>query len=174
MALILGDNLGLHSLLGFVKSFRANFACRVCKINRIQRSLATVEDPFFSRTEKSYQEDLNTNDVSLTGVKSDCIFHKLSNFHVVRNMSVDIMHDLIEHVCPTDMAGIIKYFIQEQIFTLNVPNNRLEAHDSGPIDCDNVPPQIHHEHLKNNNIKMSAAEMWTFVKHFGIIIGDLI
>lgn len=174
LASILGDILGLHSLLGFVESFRANFACRFCKMNRVQRCLATVEDSFFLGSKNSYEEDLKTDDMSLTGIKNECIFHQLSDFHVVANMSVDIMHDLFEHVCPTDMAKIIKHFIQEDLFTLTMLNNRLRAHDFGLIDSDNVPPVIQHEHLKNDNIKMSASEMWTFVKHFGIIIGDLI
>lgn len=30
VAAVTGDNLGLHSILGFVESFRANFPCRIC------------------------------------------------------------------------------------------------------------------------------------------------
>lgn len=33
LALIVGDNLGLHSILGFVESFRANKFCRFCLID---------------------------------------------------------------------------------------------------------------------------------------------
>ena len=35
LRLIIGDNLGLHSMLGFVESFEANFACRFCKMNSL-------------------------------------------------------------------------------------------------------------------------------------------
>jgi len=31
LGLVLGDNLGLNSILGFVESFSANFYCRICK-----------------------------------------------------------------------------------------------------------------------------------------------
>ena len=31
-SLILGDNLGLNSIFGFVKSFSADYSCRMCKI----------------------------------------------------------------------------------------------------------------------------------------------
>lgn len=174
LALILGDNLGLHGILGFVESFQANFACRFCKMNKIQRSLATTEDSFFLRTRTSYEQDLKINDMSLTGIKHKCIFNNLPDFHAVENMSVDIMHDVLEHICPTNMAGIIKYYVKHNIFTLIMLNNRLRSHDFGPIDSDNVPPEIHQEHLKNDNIKMSASEMWTFVRHFGLIVGDLV
>jgi hypothetical protein len=32
--LILGDNLGLHSITGFVESFSSNFPCRMCKVTK--------------------------------------------------------------------------------------------------------------------------------------------
>ena len=34
LALIVGDNLGLHSIFGLVESFSANKFCRFCLINR--------------------------------------------------------------------------------------------------------------------------------------------
>jgi len=34
VCIILGDNLGVHTLQGFVESFRANYPCRTCKISR--------------------------------------------------------------------------------------------------------------------------------------------
>lgn len=174
LGLILGDNLGLHSLLGFTESFRANFACRFCKMNKNQRAMATIEDKFFIRTQTSYEKDLSINDMSLTGIKDECIFHKLQDFHVVNNMSVDIMHDLFEHVCSLDMAALIKHYIKQGFFTLATFNNRLRDHDYGPIDSDNIPPKIDKDRLQNDKIKMSASEMWTFVRHFGLIVGDLV
>ena len=42
--LLLGDNLGLHTLLGFVESFRANFFCRICLINKSDMGLILDED----------------------------------------------------------------------------------------------------------------------------------
>ena len=174
LGLILGDNLGLHSLLGLVECFRANFCCRFCTMERSQRLLATLEDEYFLRDKISYDKHLKQSDVSLTGIKQECVFHHLSNFHVVENMAVDIMHDFIEGVCFSDMAAMIKYYIEKGFFTLNDLNNRIKLHDFGAIDADNAPPVIGADNLRNNNIKMSASEMWTFVRHFGIIVGDLI
>jgi len=31
LGLVLGDNLGLNSILGFVESFSANFYCQICR-----------------------------------------------------------------------------------------------------------------------------------------------
>jgi len=42
LALIIGDNLGFHSILGFVKSFFTNLCCRFCKISKdIPRKLCS-------------------------------------------------------------------------------------------------------------------------------------
>ncbi|XP_018306226.1 uncharacterized protein, partial [Mycetomoellerius zeteki] len=34
VALIIGDNLGLNSILGFTTSFNSNFFCRFCKVTK--------------------------------------------------------------------------------------------------------------------------------------------
>lgn len=34
LCLLIGDNLGIHSICGFVEGFNANFPCRMCKIHR--------------------------------------------------------------------------------------------------------------------------------------------
>jgi len=34
LGLIVGDNLGIHSITGFVESFSSNYPCRVCKIRK--------------------------------------------------------------------------------------------------------------------------------------------
>lgn len=83
------------------------------------------------------------------------------------------MHDFIEGSCFTDTAAMINYWIDKGYFVLNELNNRIRNHDFGPIDSDNIPPEISDSNLKNDNIKMSASEMWTFIRHFGLIAGDL-
>ena len=47
-------------------------------------------------------------------------------------------------------------------------------HDWGSADAGSIPLPILEKDLKNNNIRISAAEMHTFVRHFGILVGDLI
>lgn len=145
LGLILGDNLGLHSLLGFVECFRANYCCGFCKMDKQQRSLATLKDRYFLRNKQNYESDLAEEDVSSTGIKQACIFNALPDFHVTENTAVDIMHDFIEGVCFTDMAAIIKFYIDEGLFTLRAMNNCIKSHDFGIVDLDNIPPQINAE-----------------------------
>ena len=44
LLLVLGDNLGLNEILGFVASFRANYFCRICKATSKESSEMCVED----------------------------------------------------------------------------------------------------------------------------------
>jgi len=127
LTLIIGDNLGLHNILGFVESFSADICYRFCKIPKnISRKLCT-EDVSALRDKINYEEDIAKNNVSITGIKEICAFNILESFHAVENYSVDIMHDLLEDVCRYKIIYILHYFIvQRQYFTLNTLNWRLK------------------------------------------------
>ncbi|KAK3929637.1 Eukaryotic translation initiation factor 3 subunit E [Frankliniella fusca] len=75
--MLLGDNLGLHSVGGFVESLCANYFCRFCKTHSKVASKQVEEDKSLSRTEQSYNSDLALGDVSQTGVKGECAFNAL-------------------------------------------------------------------------------------------------
>ena len=47
MIQILGDNLGLNSLLGYTESFSANHYCRICRVHKQSVSQLFVEDKEF-------------------------------------------------------------------------------------------------------------------------------
>lgn len=173
LGLIIGDNAGLHSVFGLTESFNANYSCRFCTMDKIQRSLATMENDTFRRTAESYNNDLQLKDVSRTGIKEKCIFHDLTGFHITENLSVDIKHDLLEDVCIFDMVAIIKHYVPK-LFTLDYLNNNIKSHDYSITNNSNIPTEISSNQLKNSTIKMSAAEMFTFVTHFGILVGHLI
>ena len=140
---IVGDNLGLHGLLGFAESFNANFMCRFCKMDKTQRSLATEEDKLYLRTKESYKEDLELHDISRSGIKKRCIFNNLSDFHVIDNLSVDIMHDFLEGTCKFDMVAILKYCtIKMKFFSLLGLAERMKNYDWGLAESSNITPPI--------------------------------
>lgn len=70
LLLILGDNLGLNSILGFDESFQANYFCRFCKTHKNETRYQTIED------KKSLRNLNNYNDDSLSlsyGIKEVCV-----------------------------------------------------------------------------------------------------
>lgn len=107
------------------------------------------------------------------GIQEECIFNKIPNFHVLENLSVDPMHDLLEGICRYDISKILNNFIYiEQFFTSQIFNERL-------LNCtslfnDNVPPPLNSESIKNGKIIITASEMYYLANNLSQIISDLV
>ncbi|XP_060855137.1 uncharacterized protein LOC132932792 [Metopolophium dirhodum] len=67
LGLILGDNLGLHSITGFTESFSSNFPCRICTVRKEHMWVQCYEDKSLLRHTEQYYAQLSHNDVSATG-----------------------------------------------------------------------------------------------------------
>ncbi|XP_057327691.1 uncharacterized protein LOC130669045 [Microplitis mediator] len=174
--LILGDNLGLNGVLGFVESFSAHYPCRMCCMKNSVLQKAIIEDKQLLRTVENYEEDIETNDVSLTGIKEKCIFNQENHFHVCKNESVDIMHDVFEGSGNYSMSMILyRLIFIDSLLTYDILVNRMETFQYGLLETSNKPPVMKLENISNKNmLKMSASEMTCFIRYFGLMIGDLI
>lgn len=138
LGLILGDNLGLHSLFGFIEGFTGNYACRFCKMDTVQRSYATLEGQFFLCTVTNYENDSEIANPSLTGMKERCCFNGVCKYHVMLNLCCNIMHDMLGKICKSDMTSIMLYFIENKFFTYDDLINRMKNHNYGIIDSDHL------------------------------------
>lgn len=174
LALIVGDNLGLNTILGFTESFSSNYFCRFCKIpKRLTRTLSIYNNESL-RNKENYEIDSNTMDYNTTGIKEKCVWHEIPSFHVTTNYSVDIMHDILEGVAPYEIALILNYFIGvKKYFSLSSLNLSIKFFYYGP-DEKNKPPCINYLHLKNNTVKMSASEMLVFVRYLPLLCGPFV
>lgn len=170
LALIIGDNLALHSTLGFVESFSANFPCRFRKVGKIKSKYLSSDARDSWRDRTNYATDLCLNNTSLTGIKKECIWNRVVGFHATENYSVDIMHDLLEGVCKSETGLLLKYLIAtKQHFTLENLNDGLK-YFRFPV----IRNLINCIELKNNNIRMTASEMLSFILYSALIFGDLV
>jgi len=167
-----GDNLGINSIFSFVESFNTYY-CRICK-NIKQNMQMQCKDVLYRRNPKNYEEDIITNNETLTGIKERSIFNNLVNFHVTTNFALDSMHDLAEGICHYDMCYIIKHCIECDYFTLDQLNSRIFVFDYSFIDKSSKPSFILQKHLDNLTLKMSATQTLCFVKYFGLLVGDLV
>lgn len=174
--LILGDNLGLNSIFGMVESFKANHCCRICKVRSEESAKFTVEDESKLRTRENYEEDVEEADASKTCIKESCTFNKINDFHITQNLSLDMMHDLLEGVCVYVMQSIIsKLIFEKEYFTLEFLNCRIQNFSYSPTEISNIPPVISINRLKMKlKFEMSASEMLGLTRYFGVIIGDMI
>lgn len=68
LLLIVGDNLGLNSIFGFVESFKSTHFCRFCKLDRKDTELCITENLKRLRTKENYAKDLELCDQALTGI----------------------------------------------------------------------------------------------------------
>lgn len=177
LVLVLGDNLGLNGLFGFVESFHKSFWCRICKAPSELMETLTEENESLLRNPQNYKNDVETKNSKLTGVKRDCIFHQVSDFHLTLNLTIDMMHDVLEGVCMYVMAKIIYYFIEiKKYFTLEQLNTWIEEFDYGMTEIDNKPPStiFYNSSDGEYHLKYSASEMLCLVRYFGLIVGDAV
>lgn len=73
LAVFVGDNKGVHNVLGFTNSFNANYCCRRCKVHKTISYTQTKANPYLLRNRQNYASDVAINDLSNTGIKSYCI-----------------------------------------------------------------------------------------------------
>jgi len=118
LSLILGDNLGLNSMLGFVESFAANHYCRICRSHKRDLQNMIKESVESNRNQNNYELDILKASVSETGINERCVFNKIPSYHVIVNSVCDFMHDVTEGVARYDMAVIINYLISNKYFSL--------------------------------------------------------
>ncbi|KAE9522645.1 hypothetical protein AGLY_016950 [Aphis glycines] len=172
LALLVGDNLGLNSVLEFSKSFFANYFCRFCKENKLVTQKAFEENVLLLRNYENYLEDINTNDFKLTDIYKEPIFNQLNFFHATTNYSIDIMYDIFEGICHYNMCHIIKYYTENvKNFSLHTLNLRKQNFNYGSIEIGNASPLIQSIHIQKFHLKMTAREMMTFVHFFLLMIG---
>lgn len=175
MALFLGDNLGLNCILGFSKSFSANYYCRFCLIKKSEAQKESYERPTILRNKINYSESIEQNLMSEAGINTPCIFNDLPSFHCTENFSVDVMHDVFEGVCHYVICEALLYFIKKmKYFTLNDLNERIKNFKYYPSDRGNEKLSISLHELENHKLKMSAIQMMCFYQYFTIIFGEFV
>lgn len=170
IALITGDNLGVHSIFGYSQTFSSGSCCRFCTSPKSVQETQIRLNSSDERLEAMYLNHVNQKSFN---VKEYCIWNDLNSFHVYRNHSVDLMHDLYEGVYRYDMALIVKSLIQQNMFSLLTLNNRVKYFEYDEHEK-NKPPPVKKEHLQNEIIIFSASEMLSFVKNFRYYVGDLV
>jgi len=73
LCLLLGDNLGIHSICGLSEGFNANYPCRMCKHHRNEIASITALDANKLRTMQNYAADVLSQDLTTTGIKEKCV-----------------------------------------------------------------------------------------------------
>ncbi|XP_065683824.1 uncharacterized protein LOC136096474 [Hydra vulgaris] len=169
---IIGDNLGLNGVLGYVESFTATYPCRICKIKRKNFDCTFVESVELLRTKECYNYDVSLNNCSLNGIKEECCFNKIPSFHVNDNIYCDIMHDLSEGVCKYFFHKMLNYLVfQQKFFNLSDISSRIRNFSYDHSSIPSCPTEFQ---IKNGSIIIGAIEMFNLVLSFPLLVGDLV
>ena len=75
---------------------------------------------------------------------------------------------------PYGLSQLILYCVQSKYFTFEDLNDRLTLFNFEPIDKGNRPKCLLKEKLLMGKLGCSASETITFLRYFGLLIGDLV
>lgn len=173
LVLVVGDNLGMNSVLGFEESFNAHYFCRFCSTPKDETKTQCIQNTSMLRTNANYSSDSQNQD---HGVKETCVFNVIPNFNVVENVCCDLMHDVLEGICRYEIAYILDDFInKKKYFTLEHINSRIKYFKIAQTDLGSTVPLLKSEQIsKRKLIIISASEMLALCYYLGILIGDLV
>lgn len=175
LGLVVGDNLGLNSLLGYAKSFSHKFFCRLCKVNKDDLNQIHSEDQVILRNKFNYAEDLACDSYTETGIRENSILNNIPSFHVTENMCVDIMHDVFEGVITYGLLPALQNFIfTHGFFNITVLNSCIQYFNRGEHDNSNKIPVFKVEHLSKGKIKLTARQAVSLLNYITCCLGSLV
>jgi len=149
LGLFSADNLGAHSLFGFLESVSAKYICRFCLADKEEIQVKFLASDFERRTRQhvdicvSRMNDSSAKyNASDTGIKRMCILNDLKYFHCTKQSAVDCMHDVLEGIIPYEIAIVIQSLIDKGIFTLAQVNEALFHFNYSNSDKNSKSPLI--------------------------------
>ena len=173
VGLLLADNLGFQNAMGFAGGFNSNYYCRFRKVCKEVMRLQFKEKRGDLRKVRDYCEDVALG-LKLSGVVENSVWNSLLSFHVYENYAADILHDLFEGVCKTDMIIILQYYIcEKRSFSVASLNARINSFNYNLNGLGNKPPSFTYEDIQDGKLNMSATEMFNFTLLFSFFVGDM-
>lgn len=176
MCKVIGDNLGLHCICGYRKTFNISHYCVTCEMPIDQCKTVTTIDSAMLRTVEKYNRYFEDGTAYELGLVEECVLNTIPSFHVIQNKMNDLMHDVQLGTIPNVLKQSLVYFKTKYTsFTLDVLNQRIKSFDCGEKEKKNIPGIILASHLgPNGRLHMNANESLFFLKHFPLITHDLL
>ncbi len=171
---VIADNLGAHSVGGFVESFSGTYVCRFCIGERSQfQELEVRTGAFPGRTKPQHKLDVEVALDSNTpshGVKRHCaITQRLNHFHVTTGYPPDILHYLLEGIVPVELALCLDVLIKKKYFS-----HQKKVIKQFPYkwkDETNCPQGIPATFASRKTIGGNAHENWCLLRLLPLMVG---
>lgn len=108
------------------------------------------------------------------GILRQCVMNTLPNYHVLINLIVDIMHDLMLGVLKYDLRAILQHYTRCNLLSLDEFNSRIKNWNFGSGGKLKIRP-ILKGHLKDSgNINLTAKEVWFIVENLPFLLQGLV
>src|SRR6218665_1783390 len=181
LAQIVGDNLGMHALMGFTENFsKSNYPCDLCLINQEEMQNVFRENMFKLRTKELYDQHVHELQagrltVSECGIKRASVLTKLPYYHPMQNESADPMHDCFEGILPREMKWFLHHIIYEcKAITVIELNRRIKCTDFG--NESDRPSSLLESRLKTEDSALGqrSAQMLTLFYFLPLLLADVI
>lgn len=173
LACVSFDNLGGNILFGFSGGFNANYYCRICENKRSECQILVDENEIVLRTKQEYEKMVasiesgeNLNLTETKGIKSACLLNNLPNFHILSNVTVDLMHDVFEGVVGYLLEEVFKYCIKENIATLGQLQSQVDNYYYGCL-WKNKPSKLI---IDKKNVNQNASQALCLILHLPYIL----
>ena len=178
---VVADNLGAHSMGGFVENFSGSYVCRFCVGERSEFPVEEVRTGAFQlRTKEQHQIHVQTVQENpavthVCGVKRQCVLtENLKYFSVLSGYPPDVLHDLFEGIVPRELALCLQVFIKSKYFTLDELNKSIKTFPYKWSDKTDAPQQVPLNVAAKKSVGGNAHENWSLLRLLPLIIGSKI
>lgn len=174
---VVADNLGAHSIAGFVENFSGKYVCRFCTAEVVDIQTEEVKSGAFCVRNKdihtSHLKAIEENSLaSHFGVKRKCVLSEnLSYFSVTQSFPPDIAHDLFEGIIPVEIALCLTVLISKKYFTLANLNEAITTFPFKWTDKTNRPHLVPLTYTTKRTIGGNVHENWTLLRFLPHLIG---
>lgn len=175
---VVADNLGAHSIGGFVESFSSTHVCRFCLGERSQFQVSEVRTGAFKpRTIQEHKAHVQTaqGHNHCYGVKRQCpLTERLKHFDVLSGYPPDLLHDLFEGIVPFELALCLNALIKKKYFALDELNKLIKEFPYRWADKSDSPQAVPLAFATRKTVAGNAHENWALLRLLPLIVGERI
>lgn len=174
---VLADNLGAHSIAGFVENFSGRYSCRFCTAERLDIQTKEVNSGAFCMRSKeihaSHLKEIEEKTLAnYFSVKRKCVLSEnLSYFNLTQSFPPDIVHDLFEGIIPVEIALCLNVLISKKYFALSNLNEAITSFQFKWTDKTNRPHLVPQTYKTKRTIGGNAHENWNLLRFLPLLIG---
>ena len=177
VAVLVGDNLGVHSVAGFSQCFSGGgMVCRHCHGSMQEIREKSELKEFTLRTKEDYdlkikllmEEEFDKALLRAYGINSTCPFTSLKGFHPMTSLPPDVMHDLLEGVVPSTIGLVCGELISQGELCLEGANKSISSFPYSRLDT-NHPAPLRRDG-KSVTVKQQASEAWCLLRLFPLML----